>query len=145
MRIGVASEDSLVNPTVFTRFTQTIFDVISVKNYTFSKNLCLSLVSKGFTFGNEIERISNVVISCLLNCFKENQISCNEIFSVHMKFSLLDDIGGSLFCRLCSEENSDRYEENSRRLFLETSCFFMLLWEKMLIHGLSDCNKVNLL
>lgn len=118
--IGMASESHFDDMKISDHITRSIFDVIAMKNYSFTQNLGLALNIKGFLFGKEIERITSIVVKELNRIFFENHIQ-DSIFSLLLKSNLISNSWNALRSRLeeckCDSDGINRFSHSLFFLF----------------------------
>ena len=135
MLIGMASETYHDSLPTFEYVTRSIFDVISLKNHPFLFNLGVALVARGYVYGVELERVCNLVIPMLTQSQKSNR------FHLKLRQELLDRAAAALdFEQRHAPKYTQRWKgvyAMMNRLIIEIACFFHLLWEQLLVDGMS--------
>lgn len=137
--IGVASETKYDDSLSFEYFTKSIFDIVSVPNIQFSANLGVELISKGYFYGVELERILSLIIKETNEFYLGDKLTA-KIFCYSFKTQLLLDSGKVLMTN--AHFTGDKmYSTNIQRFLLEIQCFSSCLWANLIRTDLG--NVVN--
>lgn len=133
MVVGLASENSFVDVSVFEYFCRSIFNVVSVEHNQPINELGLLLSAEGFVYGMEIQTLLESTLTTMKLKFKNSLNILNEICSSRLLHHVAMQAGHALRCCLRLETLSAA--ALAARLGDEFECFLALLWEDVLMLG----------